>query len=171
VISTSTSIGVATLFAAVTIIALTIRTYLNNGRNWKVFLPGLGGALVGATLALCAGGAFGWLASAVAGAGNTASGLIPWATGTDDECVASTTVEGLRITGGGIAVAIVALGFVVIRASSGDRRRRLLAGVFVGVCVTYTAGVGGLVDEHLIPLFNDSGDQIVQIVENGADQA
>jgi hypothetical protein len=169
-VNTNTSIGVATFFLALVPIALSIRTFIKSKYDWHVFVPGVGGAVVGSTLATCSGGALGWIAAKIAGAGNSVSGLIPWATGTEDEGVSGATVEGLRISGGGIAVLIVAIGYVAIRAASGDRRRRMLWGTFVGVCLTYTAGVGGLVDEHMIPLFNDSGDQIVNVAENGWDQ-
>lgn len=159
-------ISVSTLAIAMVLIALNVRSWWKGGKSVKQLVHGIGGLILGATLVICAGGAFGDAAGLIAGSGNGVSGtVIPWSTGTGDRAVASAATAGLALEGGLIAVIVLALGVVTIKSATKDHRRRLIGGTFVGVCLTYTAGVAGIVTEYLIPAYNGTGTGVVAFFE------
>lgn len=164
--SPATAINVSTLAIIAILLALQIRTFLKSGKDPKILLPGIGGTVLGSTLALCAGGALGTIAAWIAGGGNAASVVAPWATGTGDRTLASSAPGGLTMEGGLIALIVAALGWVSIREAAKTARLRLLGGLFVGVCLTYTGGFGGLVADTQVPLYNDIGAQLITYVES-----
>lgn len=172
-ISPATGIGAATLLLAGVLIWLNVKTWwTTSGKPLAVLLPGLQGTLAGSSFALCTGGLFGSVAALVAGATNSASGIIPWTTGTQDQSVASGTTSGLTIWGGGIAFAIIITYSLALKAlasskSPQDRTRlwRLAGGGVVGICLTYTAGVATVVDRYEIPTFNWLGELLIRGVE------
>lgn len=165
--SPATAINVSTLAIIVVLLALTVRSFIKGGKDPKILLPGVGGTLVGSTLALCAGGALGVIATWIAGSGNSVSGVAPWATGTGDRTVASATPGGLTMEGGLVALTVALLGWVAIREAAKTARLRLIGGLFVGVCLTYTAGFSGFVASTQVPVYNSVGAQIVTFFEKG----
>lgn len=162
----ATYISVSTLAVAAILIALTIRSWWKGGKSYKILLQGFGGVILGVSLAICAGGFLGDIASWVAGGSNSIAGtLIPWSTGTGDRNIASAATSGLGIEGGAVAVVVLVVGFITIKAATGKPRRRLIGGLFVGICLTYTAGVAGIVTAYLIPAYNGTGGSVVAWVE------
>lgn len=165
-ISPATSIGAATLLLAALLIVINLKTWFTTPKKpLSVLFPGIQGIVAGVSAALCTGGVIGWAASMIAGATNSISGIIPWATGTQDEGVDAGTTSGLSIWGGGVAFAIVVIYLLALRALSGShsdqdktRRLRLIGGLVVGVCLTYTAGVAAAVTNYLIPWYNSAGE-------------
>lgn len=165
--SPATAINVSTLAIIAILIALHIRTFIKGGKDPKILLSGIGGLLVGSSLAICVGGALGTAASYIAGSSNAASIIAPWATGTGDRAIASGTPGGLILEGGLIVLVVAILGWVAIREAAKTQRLRLIGGLICGVCLTYTGGYGGLINNTLIPLYNSVGTQIIAAVENG----
>lgn len=162
----ATYISVSTLAVAAILIVLNLRTWWKGSKALKHLVHGVGGLILGVTLAVCAGGFLGDIASWIAGGSNSVAGtVIPWSTGTGDRNLSSAATSGLAVEGGVVAVVVLALGFVTLREASKDARRRLLGGTFVGVCLTYTAGVAGIVTSYLIPAYNGSGLRVVAFVE------
>lgn len=162
----ATAINVSTLAVIFVLFALHVRTFIKAGKDPKVLLSGLGGSIVGSSLAMCAGGVLGVVASWIAGGGNAVGVVAPWATGTGDRAVASSTPGGLSIEGGLVALVITVLGWVAIREAAKTQRIRLIGGLFTGVCLTYTGGYGGLVNNTLVPAYNGIGAQAISLVEN-----
>lgn len=163
--STATSISVGTLTIALVLIILNFRTFLKGGKKFGVLLPGTGSAITGSSAALCVGGAFGHAASVVAGAGVSAGAIVPWATGTEEDDIASGTTAGLTTSGSIAVFIIVTLWIVAFRSAGKADRKRMVGGIFCGICLTYTAGVAGLVDDYLIPAYNTIGDQVKEFFE------
>ena len=162
----ATFINASTLMIIVILFALHIRTFIKGGKDPKILLAGIGGMIAGSSLAMCVGGSLGVVATYIAGAGNAASVIAPWATGTGDRALASGTAQGLTMEGGLIALVIGVITWVSIREAGKKERLRLLGGLFSGVCLTYTGGVSGLVNGTLIPAYNGIGAQIISLVEN-----
>ncbi|MFJ8852340.1 hypothetical protein [Streptomyces sp. NPDC102437] len=158
-------INIGTLTLIVAMIALHVRTFIKGGKDPKILLSGLGGVIVGSSLAMCVGGALSSIAMYIAGGGNGISGIAPWATGTGDRAIAAGSASGLSMEGGIIAAVVAVLGWVTIRDADKTKRLRLIGGLFCGVCLTYTAGYGGLVDDSLIPFYNGLGAQLIAAVE------
>ncbi|MFE4329667.1 hypothetical protein ACFRQM_09445 [Streptomyces sp. NPDC056831] len=165
--SPATAINVSTLAIIFVLLALHIRTFIKGGKDPKILMSGLGGSIVGSSLAMCVGGGLGVVASWIAGGGNAASGVAPWATGTGDRAVSSASPGGLTIEGGLVALTVTVLGWVAIREAAKTQRLRLLGGLFCGVCLTYTGGYGGLVNSSLVPVYNNIGAQALALIENG----
>lgn len=167
-ITPATAIGAATLLLAALLIWLNVKTWwTTQGRPIAIFWPGLQGAIAGSSMALCGGGIIGTLAAMGIGVVNRVAGIIPWATGTQDESLASGSISGLNIWGGGVAFAITVTFVLAVRAlasssSASDkvRRNRLVGGAIVGACITYTAGIASLVTNYQIPFYNALGEQL-----------
>lgn len=158
-------ISISTFFIAITLIVLNLRSWWKGGKAVRHLVHGAGGVILGATLAICVGGFLGDIASRIAGSGNSIAGtIIPWSTGTSDGTVASAATSGLQIEGGGVATVVLVVGYVTYKAAK-EHRKRLLGGLFVGVCLTYTAGVAGIVTEYLIPSYNGTGAGVVAFFE------
>lgn len=165
-ISPATGIGAATLLIAALLVIKNLKTWFTTPRKpLSVLFPGIQGLVAGVSATLCTGGVIGWAASMIAGAANSVSGVIPWATGTQDESVDAGTTSGLNIWGGGVAFIIVVIYLLALRPlfsnpSDQDktRRLRLIGGLVVGVCLTYTAGVAAAVTSYVIPWYNSAGE-------------
>lgn len=164
-ISPATGIGAATLLLAGVLTWLNVKTWwTTSGKPLAVLLPGMQGAVAGASFAMCTGGIFGWVAALALGILNKIAGVIPWTTGTTDQPLAPGVTSGLDIWGGGIAFAVVITYSLALRALAGskspqDRTRlwRLVGGGAVGDCLTCTAGVAHLVTQYQIPTYNWAG--------------
>ncbi|MGW1840685.1 hypothetical protein [Streptomyces sp. NPDC002067] len=163
--TTATYINAANFTIVVLLISLNIRSFFKEKKDPKVFLPGLGGMVFGATAVACVGGIIGTATQAVAGTGNGAAGIVPWATGTSDRTIASGHVSGLTIEGGIVAIVVLAFGWLAAREGAKTSRRRVIGGAYCGISLTYTAGVAGLVMEYLVPTCNSVGASIVGLVE------
>lgn len=164
--SPATAINVSTLAIIVVLVVLHVRTFLKGGKDPKILLSGIGGMIVGSSIALCVGGMLGVVAAWIVGSGNTVSAVAPWATGTGDRAVASGSPSGLSIEGGLVVLAVAVLGYVAIREAAKTQRLRLIGGLFCGACLTYTAGYGGMVDSTLVPVYNGLGGQVLSWAEN-----
>lgn len=162
----ATAVNVSTLAIVVVLFTLYIRTFIKGGKDPKVLLSGIGGMISGSSLAMCVGGALGVVAAWIAGTTNAASVVAPWATGTGDRTLASGSPQGLTMEGGLVVLAVGVLSWVCIREAGKKERIRQIGGVICGVCLTYTAGFGGLVNSTLIPFYNGIGAQAVSFVEN-----
>lgn len=162
----ATAIRLSTLAIILVMVVLHTRSFLKAGKDPKILIPSLGGTIAGASLAICVGGALGTVATYIAGSGNVVSGVVPWATGTGDRALASGSPQGLTMEGGLIALAAAALTWVVIREAAKTQRIRLIGGLFCGTCLTYTAGIGGLVGNTIVPAYNGIGAQIASLAEN-----
>lgn len=159
-------ISISTLTVAFVLIALNVRAFWRGGKSFKILLHGFSGVVLGVTIAICAGGILGDIATWVAGGSNSVTGtIIPWATGAGDRNVASGSAAGLGMEGGLIAVVLLVLGFVAIKAASGRPRWRLIGGTFVGICLSFTAGLASIVASHLIPAYNGAGTSVVAFFE------
>ncbi|GAA2948598.1 hypothetical protein ACFPN0_15020 [Kitasatospora cinereorecta] len=160
----ASAISVGTLTIIVFLFTLHVRTFIKGGKDPKILLTGLGGMIVGSSLAICVGGALGSIAMYIVGGGNMASGIAPWLSGTGDSQIAGGGAQGLTTEGGLVAVVVAGLGWVCIRDAAKTQRLRLVGGLFCGVCLTYTGGYGGLVQSTQVPMFNELGAQVIALV-------
>lgn len=159
-------ISLSTLTVATVLIALNLRAWWKGGKSFKILLQGICGVILGVTIAICAGGILGDIATWVAGGSNSVIGtIIPWATGAGDRNVAAGSASGLGMEGGLVAVVLIVLGAVAIKAASGRARWRLVGGTFVGICLSFTAGLASIVASHLIPAYNGAGGSVVAFFE------
>lgn len=161
----ASAINIGTLAIIAILIALHVRTFIKGGKDPKILLSGLGGMIGGSSLAMCIGGALGSIAMYIVGGGNALSGIAPWATGTSDGTVAGGSISGLTMEGGLVVIVVTALLWVAIREAAKTQRLRLLGGLFCGVCLTYTGGYGGLIQQSLIPFYNGLGAQGLAAIE------
>jgi hypothetical protein len=124
------------------------------------------GSLLGALSTMCGGGLLGYLAGCAAGAANT----------TGAKAVAGTTGQqaGTRVTTGdlgnltsegAVIVFLITCGTIfAFRAAGKDERKRMVGGVFCGVCLCLTAGVANALN-WLPGLINGAGAQLAAAVQ------
>lgn len=160
----ATAISLGTLTIIVLLFVLHARTFIKGGKDPKILVSGVGGTIVGSSLAICVGGALGSIAMYIVGGGNMVSGVAPWLSGTNDSQIASGSAQGLTGPGGLVTLVVTGLGWVCIREAAKSQRVRLIGGLFCGVCLTYTGGYGGLVQSTLIPFYNGLGAQLIALV-------
>ena len=116
------------------------------------------GSLLGSVSTMCAGGILGWLAGCSARAANTGGGKgVQAATGQTSEAAVTHGDLGQLTPEGAVIVFLLTCATIfAFRAAGKDERKRMVGGVFCGVCLCLTAGVASALN-WLPALINQSG--------------
>ncbi|GAB2731708.1 hypothetical protein [Streptomyces bullii] len=124
------------------------------------------GSLLGALSTMCGGGLLGYIAGCAAGAANTGGGkAVAGATGQQAGAPVTTGDLGSLTPEGAVVVFLLTCGTIfAFRAAGRDERKRMVGGVFCGVCLCLTAGVANALS-WLPGLINGAGAQLITAVQ------
>lgn len=148
-------------------LALAVRTWWKGNRAIKPMLPSLWGVVIGASLLLCIGGLFGWIAIK-SNSANSAAG--DWAvkrtTGHSGGALHSGGMGTLTTAGACVLVLVVALAVFVFIKASKPVKLKLAGGAYVGVTLCATAGVAQMM-QWLPSTYNYVGQGVVDFFNGG----
>ncbi|MFE4716839.1 hypothetical protein ACFRLW_10360 [Streptomyces sp. NPDC056728] len=162
--------GTGLTFAGVAIVLVVLwanlRPWWKGDRNPAKLKSFGNGALLGALSTMCAGGMLGWLAGCSATVANTGGGKgVQAATGKASEAAITHGDLGQLTPEGAVIVFLITCGTIFAFRSAGkDERKRMVGGVFCGVCLCLTAGVASALD-WLPDLINQAGTVLRTSVE------
>ncbi|MFD5002204.1 hypothetical protein ACFWMV_04780 [Streptomyces mutabilis] len=124
------------------------------------------GSLLGALSTMCGGGLLGYIAGCAAGAANTGGGkAVAGATGQQAAAPVTTGSLGNLTPSGAVVVFLITCGTIfAFRAAGKDERKRMVGGIFCGVCLCLTAGVASALN-WLPGLINGVGGQLQAAVQ------
>lgn len=124
------------------------------------------GTLLGALSTMCGGGLLGYIAGCAAGAANTGGAkAVAGTTGKQAQASVTTGSLGNLTSEGAVIVFLITCGTIfAFRAAGKDDRKRLVGGVFCGVCLCLTAGVASALN-WLPGLINGAGEQLAAAVK------
>jgi hypothetical protein len=124
------------------------------------------GSLLGALSTMCGGGLLGYIAGCAASAANTGGGkAVAGATGQQAGAPVTTGSLGDLTPAGAVVVFLITCGTIfAFRAAGKDERKRMVGGVFCGVCLCLTAGVASALN-WLPDLINSAGAQLQAAVQ------
>lgn len=139
------------------VLAISVRTWWKGGRDIKAALPVAGGLVQGTSWTLCTGGLLGVVAVRTADAGNAGGdAALDKITGQSGGALEGGELGTLTPEGACVVVIMLLLGIVAWKAAGAKDRKRIVAGLFVGMTLTYTAGVAHLM-QWVPDAYNSAG--------------
>ncbi|MBW5420290.1 hypothetical protein GKQ77_01725 [Streptomyces sp. BG9H] len=124
------------------------------------------GSLLGALATMCGGGVLGWLAGCAPTLANNGGGKgVQGVTGQTPQATVTQGALGQLTPEGAVIVFLVFCGTIFAYRSAGkDERKRMVGGIFCGVCLCLTAGVASAL--NWVPdLVNQGGTVLVDGIE------
>ncbi|WP_228974978.1 hypothetical protein [Streptomyces sp. DH12] len=137
-----TTLSLAGLAAAVIIAWANFRPWWQGTRDPKALLPYGSGWLLGALATICVGGALGWGAAGIAGLTAGASDTVVGKLVGTAAAQLATARMGTLTPAGGVVVALVLGGVILLyKASDKKDKRRVLGGVICGTVMAALPGI------------------------------
>ena len=165
---TSPGLTLAGLALVLAILWANLRPWWKGNRDPQQLRAFGTGNLLGALSTMCGGGLLGWLAGCAPTIANTGGDKATRSVTGQSSAGAITTGDLGQLTPeGAVVVFLIAVGTVMaFRAAGKQDKKRMVGGVFCGVCLCLTAGVAGALS-FLPDLINQAGT----VLEDGVQGA